>query len=492
MAQSDSFISFIEVSRKLKLSESKLIQQWIKQWPSIFIKHNQVDLFANILMEGLNKHHANIPLELLQEMILISPPDTKINLIDSITQSEPTDESQPPSLLTLPTAIKTYTFQWLRESDLYTLQKTCRSICIDARDPDSLYHLEINAMNDQLNKYITYPRYSKIKSITFQIKERNSTNLDPFTGQIVPTHTFSHLQRVSVGYSHWYSDHEFITFLRLLYHLFSPNTLQKELQLNMPAQEFHGDRSEIILGKSYTDLLFDPQWYPLDVLVVENIKCIIVDDSWWAIKNVLFNLFATLETNPENDHKFEDIYLSLICSVPSKRDTPWHEWMANWDWDIIKMIPKHIKGQSELCLNASWWSEYRWREWIQQMFICFEGQKFFETLVIIMHQQIRLRFFRRLYGGLDLIDEIMKDWIDVSDDKWRSIGVKRIIVESSISCYIEQDFASEQTTIDVMLRPKLDEYKAMHDGFDFDLNDSSRPGSCKEVTLYVRLDRDLS
>ena len=198
-----------------------------------------------------------------------------------------------------------------------------------------------------------------------------------------------------------------------------------------------------------------------------------------------------MDCDRNNDHKFERIHLDLGCSARGKRDTPWDEWMEIWDWDIIGLIPKHIKGKSELCLNASWWSEYRWKEWIQQMFEYFEGRKFFEELEIIMDQQIKLGRFRRLYGGLDLIDEIMKDWIDVEDKMWESIGVKWIIIESEISCFIgDKEFKLEKNTIDMMLKPKLNEYKAANNGFDFQLSYSQRP-NCKEVALYVRFEKDF-
>eukprot|EP01084_Bolivina_argentea_P063907 116587_1 len=119
------------------------------------------NLIFSLLKKGITKLKQTHLLMSIQNLL----PKIKIN--DSITKSQTISNSEHDkysnkmTFLTIPSDVKIVCiFQYLEEKDLYVLEKICRSICIDARNPNSLYKIIVNCVND-MNHYTHKKRYQR-------------------------------------------------------------------------------------------------------------------------------------------------------------------------------------------------------------------------------------------------------------------------------------------------------------------------------------------
>eukprot|EP01084_Bolivina_argentea_P268434 455919_1 len=72
--------------------------------------------------------------------------------IDDNTNNKSNNKIEPLTFLKIPSDLKYNLFQYLHENDLYSLEKTCRSVCIDARNPNSLYYINLKKFTN-VNNY---------------------------------------------------------------------------------------------------------------------------------------------------------------------------------------------------------------------------------------------------------------------------------------------------------------------------------------------------
>eukprot|EP01084_Bolivina_argentea_P127178 224975_1 len=144
------------------------------------------DLLRNTLKYWLCNNHTMLPRESFQEILNSSIPsvtDSGVSDASEFEETNSTDLEVPPPehLLDIPEELLIHAFQFLSIQDLYSTEKVCRSLCLTARNPQSLYEIEIDADKmhecpELLNKYC-HPRYLKIKSLHIDCAERSGSSI---------------------------------------------------------------------------------------------------------------------------------------------------------------------------------------------------------------------------------------------------------------------------------------------------------------------------
>ena len=157
----EKLIPFMHVLRKIKACDQE--QRWkaLQQLPQIFEEHGLASVLTDIVFNGLcdRKFYKKIPSSLYDNVHQILPTESELELKDSIYESQlvelPVDSNEdkqstnqekkklPLTLLRVPTDLQCNLFQFLGLQDLIRVQRVCRSLCIAARNPASLFSLEV-------------------------------------------------------------------------------------------------------------------------------------------------------------------------------------------------------------------------------------------------------------------------------------------------------------------------------------------------------------
>ena len=168
----EKLIPVIRVARKLEACDSEQQLRVLQQLPRLFNAHGLMSVLTDIVFSGLCNRNSRekITSSLYDDIHEVLPVDSELNLKDSIYESQLTElpeddnedkqstnqkkEKLPLTLLRVPTDLQSNVFHFLHLEDLIRVQKVCRSLCIVARNPASLYSLEIN-------KWIRFPQYRR-------------------------------------------------------------------------------------------------------------------------------------------------------------------------------------------------------------------------------------------------------------------------------------------------------------------------------------------
>eukprot|EP01084_Bolivina_argentea_P093599 168324_1 len=198
MSAAETITPLIQIQEKLENCDEKQEKIFCQEF-----KHKllELDIWDKI---DFVKHllcciHSNLTTDFFQELLDLFPHD---NNDDDEYKDDDTYTSSEHVLITeLPTDLLIHSFQYLEITDLYNLEKTCRSLCILARNPLSLYHLNI-AYKSYFEKFVNYQnnRYLKLQSLTLDryTEDFGAQNDDRFDYWTSLLPVFPLLSRISV------------------------------------------------------------------------------------------------------------------------------------------------------------------------------------------------------------------------------------------------------------------------------------------------------
>lgn len=199
----EKLIPFIRITRKIKAFNNQQQLTLLQQLPQIFEAHHLTSLLMNIVFSGIfdREHEERIPLSIYSDIQSILPSDTVLNMKDSIYDSRlvetienpdgdkrPNDQQKkklPLTLLRIPSDLQFHLFHYLNYKELIKVQKTCRALCIVARNPLSVYSLVINhelsRNHDLRNHKFCAEYYSRPQSLTIDLIDHvyNDDFIDP-------------------------------------------------------------------------------------------------------------------------------------------------------------------------------------------------------------------------------------------------------------------------------------------------------------------------
>ena len=179
----EKIIPLIHVSRKLMACDSRQQMAVLQQLPQIFESHQLVSVLRGIIFSGIcnRNFYDKIPAALYHEIASLLPEDNQLDLKDSLYESglteipddtEDDEESAnqkkkrlPLTLLRIPSDLQCLLLQFLNFHDLMSVQRVCRSLCITARNPCSLYSLGIDPELSS-NHHFVNECYSRPKMLT--------------------------------------------------------------------------------------------------------------------------------------------------------------------------------------------------------------------------------------------------------------------------------------------------------------------------------------
>ena len=195
----DTLIPTINIIRKIKACDASQLSKVLQRLPSVFEDHGSLSFLTTIIALGLCQQLQHQPLHchwyamLLADILAAFPGDKQLDIKDSIYESKLVDDDQvdeedsatnhnkkkiPMSLLRLPKDLQIHLFHFLKLDDLQNVQRVCRALCIVARDPLSLYSLEMRLDTTGFVKFqYLSDRYSRIKSLDIDIAKPSMDNL---------------------------------------------------------------------------------------------------------------------------------------------------------------------------------------------------------------------------------------------------------------------------------------------------------------------------
>ena len=150
----EKIIPLIHIKRKVLACNSRQQLAALKQLPEIFESQRLTSVLTDIIFSGIcnRDFYDRISPELYHEIEAVLPEDNQLDLKDSIYESQmlelPANRRKkrlPLTLLRIPSDLQCHLFLFLNIRDLMDVQRVCRSLCIMARNPCSLYALEIDA-----------------------------------------------------------------------------------------------------------------------------------------------------------------------------------------------------------------------------------------------------------------------------------------------------------------------------------------------------------
>ena len=165
--KAEKLIPLIRILRTLPACNSRQQRKVMKQIPNIFHSHGATSLLTESILKTLchKQTKQRLPAALYEDIVSVLPSDDQLNLKDSVYESKlvatPENPDQntnnkkskriqfetkslPMTLLRIPSDLQFHLFHYLDYLDLVRTQQVCRSLCIAARNPLSLYSLTIN------------------------------------------------------------------------------------------------------------------------------------------------------------------------------------------------------------------------------------------------------------------------------------------------------------------------------------------------------------
>ena len=167
----ESLIPLINVTRKLLSCDMEQQLNALPKLARILSSHGASISLAEIIVTGLCQHsiYDRISKEIFAEIQSVLPSDKQLNLKDSMYESRLVDEQEdhhengksikkkeklPVTLLRIPGDLQCHIFQYLKLSDLQSVQKVCRALCFEARNPNALHSLTINPLCSKIAQFI--------------------------------------------------------------------------------------------------------------------------------------------------------------------------------------------------------------------------------------------------------------------------------------------------------------------------------------------------
>ena len=167
----EKLIPLINVTRRLLSCDLEQQFYVLQKLARIFDSHQVSLSLMDIIVTGLfnPKILERIPRNMYKEIQSALPSDKQLNLKDSVYESRLVDEHEdqdeegrlikkkkklPMTLLRIPSDLQCHLFQFLRSSDLMQIQKVCRALFFEARNPNALYSLKVYNKCSTMNQYI--------------------------------------------------------------------------------------------------------------------------------------------------------------------------------------------------------------------------------------------------------------------------------------------------------------------------------------------------
>ena len=174
----EKLVPFIRVTRGLRACDNQQQFNVLQQLPELFKKHDVTSVLTDIILAGIRnpKFYKKIPAALLVNINASLPSDDQLHLKDSIYESrlveEPNEDKAainhkkkrlPLNLLRIPSDLQYHLFHFLNYKELTSVQKVCRALCIAARNPSSIYSMELDhksysGNHKLLSEWLSRPR----------------------------------------------------------------------------------------------------------------------------------------------------------------------------------------------------------------------------------------------------------------------------------------------------------------------------------------------
>ena len=163
VSEDEKLIPVIRLMRKLLSCNSDQKVLVLQRLVKIFESHEVSAILMDIIVAGLchDNIYQKIPTAVYDEIQLILPSDKQLDLKDSVHTSQLVEEEDhqkqtvpsikkektlPWTLLRVPTDVQCKLFQYLHFKDLINVQKVCRALCIETRNPLAIYRLDISPL----------------------------------------------------------------------------------------------------------------------------------------------------------------------------------------------------------------------------------------------------------------------------------------------------------------------------------------------------------
>ena len=168
----EKLIPQIRLLRKFKACSLPQLSSMLGRLPQLFKGHGAISVLEEVIGYGICQRLVPRPqFDGLFEEILGMLPEKELNITDSVYESrlvdeqeddEPTNEESkqklPLTLLRIPSDLQSHLFNFLTVSGLAKVQGVCRSLCIAARRPSSLYSLKFNHPNSNFGGHDCYSK----------------------------------------------------------------------------------------------------------------------------------------------------------------------------------------------------------------------------------------------------------------------------------------------------------------------------------------------
>eukprot|EP01083_Nonionella_stella_P084409 233647_1 len=144
-----------------------------------FNKHEQSKQWNTNLFNFICNSHANEAI--INEMLCILSDVNDVN--DSISHSNPCTSlhlSSDTSIFDLSTDILLHCTQFLRLTDLFSLQQCCRYLLIECNRPNALYYLDWQTDRYHSSQHLSHHRFSQIQKLQIDHFDYNDYSIQPF------------------------------------------------------------------------------------------------------------------------------------------------------------------------------------------------------------------------------------------------------------------------------------------------------------------------
>ena len=196
--EDEKLIPMIRLMRRLLACNADQKVLLLKRLVKIFESNEVSAILMDIIVGGLchNDIYQRIPTVLYDEVQLVLPSDEELDLKDSVYTSQLVEEQDQQhqklqwTLLRVPTDQQCQIFHFLHFKELINVQKVCRALCIEARNPSAIYRLDISPLSSKIGplsqkKWLSSPKVLSIDGLlpVYDVKEPKP--LQPITGNDV-------------------------------------------------------------------------------------------------------------------------------------------------------------------------------------------------------------------------------------------------------------------------------------------------------------------
>eukprot|EP01084_Bolivina_argentea_P096348 173236_1 len=451
MSTTDTISSTILIARKLHHCNESQLNSFLTQSVELFSKHNQFDVLKSILLKAICCNHSKIPQTVFKHISDLLPTAKALQINDSITESElileiehdkkekenKNDEKKEPlTFLTIPSDLKIYLFKFLKERELYEMDKVCRSICIDSRNVNSLSNAKIIDTFD-INKYTQNNRYNKIQSLylTFECEDIDSDEdfeederyEQPCDDILPSTNSFPELTQIVLNFEKYFFinniNQQFNNALNLFYNLII-NGKPKDLQIRKHVfNGFPEFKFKSIFNKSNE----------LAPKALKNMKSLSIYYRYlfrWKI------IFENIVNCINEQFKLDSIKLEARIRNPT-----------NWSWDVCENVKKNC---DDFEINVRYSFNYaddgfgpinvHWNSILNKLFNT-TNRKYFTKFKLCFEPKRGRIYGHTEYCKHPILDfkQHIEPWLKIDHMMMKQVGLKIIDIvfryEADINCY---------------------------------------------------------